>query len=249
MATRPLRVQPAAAGSPPLSQKLRSRAEGEDRVPLRTESEDVWGFWLPVGGALLVAFFIGWRMGMAQRRQRLAREAADAGGAAPTPIPSPFAALAPAADKTRKAVAALMPRALGEKLSAATGAVLRAINRIIPRRLKVWTCMRCVQRAEEPLGICKVLRRFATDCLGLPENSSLQSIGRAVARQRPASETSAYLNLFGRLDDATYGSTTAKFDVAAWKKDFRRLFGRLLRLPRIWTRPSAGGGLPELNPR
>jgi hypothetical protein len=146
-------------------------------------------------------------------------------------------------------MAGLMPTALTEKLSAGLSALLRAINRIIPRRLKVWTCMRCVQRAEEPHGICKILRRFATDCLGLPENSSLRSIGNAVALQRPASETSAYLNLFGRLDDATYGSTSAKFDVKAWKRDFGKLFGRLLRVPRFWVRSSAGGGLPELNPR
>ena len=110
--------------------------------------------------------------------------------------------------------------------------------------------MRCVDRAAEPQGICRIMRRFATDCLGLPENSSLQSIGRAIARQRPSAETSAYLNLFGRLDDATYGSTLAGFDVEAWKKDFRRLFGRLVRAPRSWTRvPGGRGGLPELNPR
>lgn len=254
MATRPLRVQSGGVGAASSAQRPESRVGDEVGVPLRTESEDVWGFWLPVGGALLAAFFIGWRMGMAQRRQRRAREASEAGEAAPapsaSPSPSPFAALAPAAARTREAAAGLMPKALTARASAGTSVVLRGINRIIPRRLKVWTCMRCVERADEPQGICKVLRRFATDCLGLPENSSLQSIGRAVARQRPSAETSAYLNLFGRLDDATYGSTLAGFDVEAWKKDFRKLFGRLWRAPRSWARTSGGrGGLPELNPR
>lgn len=246
MATRPLRVQPAPAGAQSAVQKAKSRAAGEGRVPLRTESEDIWGFWLPVGGALLAAFIMGWRMGVVQRRQRRAREAPDT---APIPSPSPFAALAPAAAKARRTAAGLMPRPLTDRLSAGLSAVLRGVNRVIPRRVRVWTCMRCVQRAAEPQGICKILRRFATDCLGLPENSSLRSIGHAIARQRPAVETSAYVNLFGRLDDATYGSTSAKFDVAAWKRDFSKLFGRLLRAPRIRLGSAAGSGLPELNPR
>ena len=246
MATRPLRVQPAPAGAQSAVQKAKSRAAGEGRVPLRTESEDIWGFWLPVGGARLAAFIMGWRMGVVQRRQRRAREAPDT---APIPSPSPFAALAPAAAKARRKVAGLMPRPLTERLSAGLSAVLQGINRVIPRRVRVWTCMRCVQRAAEPQGICKIVRRFATDCLGLPENSSLRSIGHAVARQRPAGETSAYVNLFGRLDDATYGTTSAKFDVSAWKRDFSKLFGRLLRAPRFRLRSATGSGLPELNPR
>ena len=251
MATRPLQVQASGSGTAPDSAAPASPAAGVTGVPLRTGTEDVWGFWLPVGGALLVAFFIGWRMGAAQRRQRRAQQRVPEGESAPVPSPSPFVVLAPVVQRTREAAAGLMPKAVRERLGDGLGTVLRGINRVIPRRLKVWTCIRCVQRADDSHGVCRVLHRFAADCLGLPANSSLRSIGMAVARQRPASEASAYLNLFGRLDDAAYGSAATSFDVESWKKDFSRLFGRLLRLPRRWGHGgvAGGGGLPELNPR
>jgi len=221
-------------------------------LPLRTEKDDLWAFWLPVGGALTVAFFIGWRMGQSQRRPPAGgypHEGDDDGAAAVAPAPSPWAALTPVAARTRRAAARLVPRTWGARLENLGGWILQGINRLVPRRLKIWTCMRCVDRMPEPMGICTILRRFARDCLGMPENSSLQSIGHAVARQRPTAETSAYLNLFGRLDDAAYGSSGAHFDAEAWKKDFKRLFRRLLRGPRRWTGSGRGGGLPELNPR
>lgn len=249
MATRPLRVGQTGSGPPAAAPRPQSRANGEARVPLRTGSEDIKGFWLPVGGALLIAFLVGWRIGTVQRRHRRKMDLARTGDTEPSPSPSPFAALAPAVERGRQATARLMPTAMSERFSAGLSAVSRGITRIIPRRVKVWTCMRCVQRTEEAHGICKALRRFSVDCLGLPENSSLRTIGHAVARERPTAETSAYVNLFGRLDDAAYGAGSDGFDVAAWKKDFSKLFGRLLHRPRRWLRRPAGGGLPELNPR
>lgn len=248
LTTPGLRVQAAGSGSAQAADPVSQGAA--PNLPLRTEKDDLWGFWLPVGGALLVAFLIGWRIGVSQRRQR----ANEAGGGGPgssdaAPMPSPWAALTPVAARTRQAAARLMPKTWGARFDEATTRLLQGVNKIIPRRLKIWTCMRCVQRMPEPVGICNIMRRFARDCLGMPENSSLQSIGQAVAGQRPTAETSAYLNLFGRLDDAAYGTGGTGFDIDAWKKDFKRHFGRLLRGSKRWTRSARGGGLPELNPR
>ena len=83
----------------------------------------------------------------------------------------------------------------------------------------------------------------------MPENSSIESIGREVAHRRPSAETSAYLNLFGRLDDAAYGNGGGGFDVEIWKQDFRKMFGRLLRRSGDSRRPRPDNRLPELNPR
>ena len=250
LATRPLHVEPGAAGTAPPRASRKPVPEGEKRVPLRTGSEDVRGFWLPVGGALLAAFFIGWRIGSGQRRQRRALAAAEGRADAPTaPSPSPLEALGPVASRAKQAVTGVMPGRVKEQVASGTGVVLRGINRIIPRRLRIWSCMHCVTKQDEPLGICRILRRFASDCLGMPENSSIESIGREVARRRPSAETSAYLNLFGRLDDAAYGNGGGRFDVEAWKRDFRKMFGRLLRRSGGSGRPRPDNRLPELNPR
>ena len=252
LATPSLRVQAAAsASSQGATEPVAATGSGQKNLPLplRTDTDDLWAFWLPVGGALLLAFFIGWRIGVSQRRQQAALHAGARTDDTLKVAPSPWAALTPVAARTRRAAARLMPKTWGARFDDGLSWILQGINRAIPRRLKVWTCIRCVQRAPEPLGMCNILRRFARDCLGLPQNSSLQSIGQAVARQRPTAETSAYLNLFGRLDDAAYGTSGAHFDAEAWKKDFKRLFGRLLRGSRWWARSGAGGGLPELNPR
>lgn len=265
LTTAPIRVEAGAAGAGAAAADARTE-QGQPAkrgVPLHTEKEDFWGFWLPVGGGLLLAFFIGWRMGMGHRRQKAA---AAADGVVedlePTPSASPWAALAPAAARTRDAVSRVVPPSLKARRRSAGGddetrelpvftrRLLQGINAVLPRRLKIWTCMRCVQRAPEPGRICGIMRRFASECLGMPDNASIKSIGHAVASQRPTAETSSYLNLFGRLDDAAYGSGNQTFDMEQWKKDFQSHFGRLLRGSRRWARNgSRGGGLPQLNPR
>ena len=259
LTTPPLRIGDSGSAAVPTrtSSAASESALNAGGVPLHTEREDIWGFWLPVGGGLLLAFFIGWRTGVAQKRRRAQQE-----GLTHEATPSPWSALAPAAARTRSVVSKVVPRSLIERarrggsndsepreLPAFLRGLLQGVNAIMPRRVKIWTCMRCVQRAPEPGPICGVLRRFARECLGMPENASLQSIGNAVASQRPSAETSAYMNLFGRLDDAAYGAGEAGFDLDAWKKDFKRLFGRLLRRSKRWSRDGRGDGLPALNPR
>lgn len=248
LATRPLRVQAGAPGTATVDPvPPRSGVGGDRPLPLHTDSEDFRGFWLPVGGALLAAFIIGWRMGVGHRRQRrteneqnISASAHDTGG---------FQAVRPAVARVRRLASAALPGNWRERLSEGFSALLRGINRIMPRRLRVWTCMRCVQRAEEPSGICRILRRFASDCLGLPDNTPIKSIGQALANGRPTAETSSYLNLFAQLDDAVYGKSDKAFDMERWKSDFQAQFGRLLRGGHGSGKGSKRATLPELNPR
>ena len=265
LTTAPIRVQAGNMGAPTYPGKASGDQAATDNlaVPLRTEKEDLWGFWLPVVGGLLLAFFIGWRMGKGHwRQQRRSELGEDTDELERAPMASPWAALAPAAARTRDAVYRVVPSALRwrarserdpdkeRELPAFMRRLLQGINAILPRRLKIWTCMRCVQREPETGRICGILRRFASECLGMPNNASLRSIGYAVASQRPTAETSTYINLFGRLDDAAYGSSDNSFDLESWKKDFQRHFSRLLRGSRRWGRSGGGkGGLPQLNPR
>ncbi|MEN8175817.1 MAG: hypothetical protein ABFS23_08645, partial [Pseudomonadota bacterium] len=126
--------------------------------------------------------------------------------------------------------------------------LLGGVGRILPRRAKIWLCMRRVRREQQPTGMCRILRHFAHECLGVPENSSLQRIACALAKERPPGEESAYLNLFGQLDQALYDEGAGRFDLAAWKREFNRLFRRLLLGTRSWWRGVRGQGLPQLNP-
>ncbi len=249
LATRPLRVESGGVGTAAVPAAPESAAKGQKRVPLHTSSEDVRGFWLPVGGALLAAFLIGWRMGAGHRRQKRQLAKGEQPQPSPAPSPSPLKALTPMVERSRRLVAKALPSTWRSHLADGASAVLSGANRILPQRVRIWTCMRCVQRESEPSGICRVLRRFASDCLGLPENSPLQSIGKAVASRRPTTETSSYLNLFGQLDNAVYGSGGAQFDLNAWKRDFQKTFGRLVRGRRKKAGGRGGSGLPELNPR
>lgn len=248
LATRPLRVQAGAPGTAPVDPAPSRPKVGDDRpLPLHTDSEDFRGFWLPVGGALLAAFIFGWRMGVGHRRQRRAEDEQNTPPAVAES--SALQAVRPAVERVRRMASGALPKTWRERLSEGFSAFLRGINRMMPRRLRVWTCMRCVQRAEEPSGICRVLRRFASDCLGLPDNTPIKSIGQALANGRPTAETSSYLNLFNQLDDVVYGETDKAFDLDRWKNDFQTHFSRLLRGGQGPGKGRKRETLPELNPR
>jgi hypothetical protein len=136
-------------------------------------------------------------------------------------------------------------RVAGARARAWAGQVSGRVASVLPFRLKAWWCVRCALREKQPEALCRVLRRFACQHLGMSPNAPLISIVDRLSRQHP--EVGGLREAFIALEDATYAGRA--LDLRAWKREFRRRFRRAFA-----ARPDRGGfprprrGLPELNP-
>jgi hypothetical protein len=118
---------------------------------------------------------------------------------------------------------------------------------MLPRTVKLWLCLRCIEHEDRPEAWCNEFRSRACRHLDISEHAPITAIARKITQVQPQAEPARLYALAQSMDNAIYGA--GPLDFAAWKNDFRnqlrpRLLGR--RRPR---RRRAGNELPALNPR
>ncbi len=113
---------------------------------------------------------------------------------------------------------------------------------------RVWQCLHCVGEADDARGLCRILRRFASDCLDIPANSSLDAVVDALHKIRPKLSQKDMRTLFNQLDSAAYGAE--KIDIPSWKRRFRSLLRGVVFSRRMRCKErEAQRKLPDLNPQ
>ncbi len=115
---------------------------------------------------------------------------------------------------------------------------------IMPARVKLWMCSRCIQQEEDPGDWCELFKFLACKHLKVPHQTPLREIADRIVDVHGGVEPSRLHGLVRELDGALYGGRT--LDFRAWKTAFRRE----LR-PRLFRRRRGQGRrqhLPSLNP-
>ena len=119
---------------------------------------------------------------------------------------------------------------------------------LMPRSVKLWLCLRCIEREEKPEEWCIQFRSRACSHLGITGQAPITAIASKIVEVQPLAEPDRLHALAQSMDNAIYGASA--LDFPAWKKDFRQqLRPRLLRRRR--RRPGlrrSGKVLPALNP-
>ena len=119
--------------------------------------------------------------------------------------------------------------------------------RIMPRRVKLWLCIRCIEREDRPEAWCTQFRSRICNHLDISRYAPISVIAEKIIEAQPLAEPARVRALVQSMDHAIYGAGT--LDFTAWKKEFRhQLRPRLLRRRRSRLR-RARQVLPALNPR
>ena len=117
---------------------------------------------------------------------------------------------------------------------------------MMPRTVKLWLCLRCIEHEEQPEAWCNEFRSRACRHLDISGHAPITAIAKKITEVQPLAEPARLHALAQSMDNAIYGSVP--LDFVAWKKDFRhQLRPRLLRRRRS-RRRRAGSVLPALNP-
>lgn len=122
-----------------------------------------------------------------------------------------------------------------------------ALAFVMPRTVKVWMCMRCINREERPEAWCTQFRRRVCGHLDISRHTPLTAIAEKLIEVQSVPEPARLRTLAQTMDNAVYGGAVLDFN--QWKQEFRqqlrpRLFGG--RRPR--RRRTGINALPALNP-
>jgi hypothetical protein len=117
---------------------------------------------------------------------------------------------------------------------------------MMPRTVKLWLCLRCIEHEDKPEAWCNEFRSRACRHLDISGHAPITAIAERITEVQPLAEPARLYALAQSMDNAIYGA--GPLDFVAWKKDFRhQLRPRLLRRRRS-RRRRAGSVLPALNP-
>jgi hypothetical protein len=117
---------------------------------------------------------------------------------------------------------------------------------MMPKTIKLWLCLRCIENEDKPEAWCNEFRSRACRHLDISGYAPITAIAEKITEVQPLAEPARLRALAQTMDNAIYGAEP--LDFAAWKKDFRtQLRPRLYRRRRSRRRRS-GGVLPALNP-
>ncbi|MGB5180536.1 MAG: hypothetical protein WBP44_17635 [Gammaproteobacteria bacterium] len=117
---------------------------------------------------------------------------------------------------------------------------------IMPRPVKMWLCVRCLDREDRPEAWCDEFRSRVCKHLDISSHAPISAIAEKIIEVQPLAEPARLRALVKSMDNALYGG--GPLDFAAWKKDFRQqLRPRLYRGRRSALR-RARRALPALNP-
>jgi len=122
-----------------------------------------------------------------------------------------------------------------------------SVARIMPKTVKLWLCIRCIEHEDRPEAWCTQFRAQVCSYLDISRHAPITVIAEKIIEAQPQAEPARVRALVQSMDNAVYGAGT--LDFTAWKKEFRQqLRPRLLRHRRSRLR-RAGRLLPALNPR
>jgi hypothetical protein len=117
---------------------------------------------------------------------------------------------------------------------------------VLPRPVKMWLCVRCIEREDRPEAWCTEFRSRICKHLDISSHAPISAIAEKIIEVQPSAQPARLRALVQSMDNALYGG--GPLDFAAWKKDFRRqLRPRLYRGRRSALR-RARRALPALNP-
>jgi hypothetical protein len=117
---------------------------------------------------------------------------------------------------------------------------------VLPRPVKMWLCVRCIEREDRPEAWCTEFRSRICKHLDISSHAPISAIAEKIIEVQPSAQPARLRALVQSMDNALYGG--GPLDFAAWKKDFRRqLRPRLTRGRRSALR-RARRALPALNP-
>jgi hypothetical protein len=119
----------------------------------------------------------------------------------------------------------------------------------MPRQFKLWYCVRCIDREDNPSEWCQGFKFLVSKHLNISQQVTLARIADEVIDAHPRAEPERLRQLMRDLVAAVYGSQAIDFE--AWKRDFKEQ----LR-PMWWFRRHHGdqenkqdaSSLPKLNP-
>ena len=116
----------------------------------------------------------------------------------------------------------------------------------MPKSVKLWLCVRCLEREDRPEVWCTEFRSRICKQLDITSHAPISAIAEKIIEQQPPAEPARLRTLVQTMDNALYGD--GSLDFASWKKDFRQqLRPRLYQSKRSALR-RARRALPALNP-
>jgi hypothetical protein len=118
---------------------------------------------------------------------------------------------------------------------------------IMPRPVKLWLCVRCLEREDKPEAWCTEFRSRICRHLDISSHAPISAIAEKIIELQPLAQPARLRALVQSMDNALYGA--GPLDFAAWKKDFRRQLRPRLFQRRLFGARHARRSLPALNPR
>lgn len=117
---------------------------------------------------------------------------------------------------------------------------------LMPRTVKLWLCIRCIEHEDRPEQWCLKFRSQICSHLDIAGHAPITAIAEKLIQAQPQAQPARLRALAQSMDGAIYGG--GPLDFPAWKKDFRyQLRPRLYRSRRARLR-STRRVLPALNP-
>ncbi|MCG6900050.1 MAG: hypothetical protein LJE75_08605 [Gammaproteobacteria bacterium] len=139
--------------------------------------------------------------------------------------------------------------AAGRKLSPMpyVDSLRMAFASVMPQRVKLWLCVRCLDREDRPEAWCCEFRSRICKHLDISRHAPISAIAEKIIEIQPPAEPARLRALVQSMDNALYGS--GPLDFAVWKNDFRQqLRPRLFQRSRRSALRRARRSLPALNP-
>jgi hypothetical protein len=117
----------------------------------------------------------------------------------------------------------------------------------MPKSVKLWLCVRCIEREDRPEAWCNEFRSRVCKQLDISSHAPISVVAEKIIQQQPLAEPARLRTLVQTMDNALYGAGSVDF--AAWKKDLRQQLRPRLYQRRRSTLRRARRALPVLNPR
>jgi len=118
---------------------------------------------------------------------------------------------------------------------------------MMPRRVKLWLCVRCLDREDSPDAWCTEFKSRICRHLDISGHAPISAIAEKIITLQPVPEPARLRALMQSMDNALYGA--GPLDFAAWKKDLRQQMRPRLFQGRRSVLRRARRKLPALNPR
>jgi len=117
---------------------------------------------------------------------------------------------------------------------------------IMPKSVKLWLCVRCLEREDKPEVWCTEFRSRICKHLDISSHAPISAIAEKIIEVQPTAQPARLRALVQTMDSALYGAGALNFP--DWKKDLRRQLRPRLYRSRRSAQRRARRELPALNP-